>query len=125
MAKKSEVNTSDVKNGLQKLAIIATEAELKVALTAGALPILEQSKINTPILTGNLRRSEKITNFQYSNNGASIDIGTNVEYAPHVEFGTIHQSAQPFLRPAFDEKKVEALKQVKDSLKAILDAKII
>lgn len=27
-------------------------------------------------------------------------IGTNVHYAPHVEFGTFRMRAQPFLRPA-------------------------
>lgn len=27
-------------------------------------------------------------------------VGTNVEYAPHVEFGTRYMAAQPFLRPA-------------------------
>lgn len=30
----------------------------------------------------------------------SVYIGTNVEYAPSVEFGTRKQSAKPFLRPA-------------------------
>jgi hypothetical protein len=27
-------------------------------------------------------------------------VGTNVEYAAYVEFGTSHQEAQPYLRPA-------------------------
>ena len=27
-------------------------------------------------------------------------VGTNVDYAPHIEFGTRKQAAQPFLRPA-------------------------
>ena len=29
-------------------------------------------------------------------------VGTNVEYAPYVEFGTIRTPAQPFMRPALD-----------------------
>jgi HK97 gp10 family phage protein len=29
-------------------------------------------------------------------------VGTNVYYAPYVEFGTVKQSAKPFLRPALD-----------------------
>ena len=34
------------------------------------------------------------------NDGLLGIVGTNVAYAPHVEFGTVRQSAQPFLRPA-------------------------
>ena len=30
----------------------------------------------------------------------SVYIGTNVEYAPYVELGTVRTPAQPFLRPA-------------------------
>lgn len=33
---------------------------------------------------------------------ADVLVGTAVEYGPHVEFGTIRQAAQPFLRPALD-----------------------
>ena len=33
----------------------------------------------------------------------SVRVGTGVVYAGFVEFGTVFQSAQPFLRPAFDE----------------------
>jgi len=29
------------------------------------------------------------------------DVGTAVDYAPHIEWGTIKMDAQPFLRPAF------------------------
>lgn len=31
-----------------------------------------------------------------------VYVGTAVEYGPHVEFGTIHMDAQPFLRPALE-----------------------
>ena len=31
------------------------------------------------------------------------EVGTNVEYALYVEFGTSKQSAQPFMRPALDK----------------------
>ncbi len=32
----------------------------------------------------------------------SVVIGTNVEYAPYVEYGTVHMAAQPFLRRAIE-----------------------
>ena len=33
-------------------------------------------------------------------NKIAVYIGTNVEYAPYQELGTIHMAAQPFLKPA-------------------------
>lgn len=56
------------------------------------------AKKASPVKTGRLRNS--ITH-ETDDNAAYI--GTNVEYAPPVEFGTIHQKAQPFLRPAATE----------------------
>ena len=49
-----------------------------------------------PVDTGNLRNS--ITHAQQDDNTEVI--GTNVEYAPHVELGTYKMAARPYLRPA-------------------------
>jgi hypothetical protein len=40
-------------------------------------------------------------------------VGTHVDYGPHVEFGTIYQDAQPFLRPALELAKGNVLEIVK------------
>jgi len=50
-----------------------------------------------PVDTGRLRNS--ITHAIDGGEMAAY-IGTNVEYGPHVEFGTSRSKAQPFLRPA-------------------------
>ena len=50
-----------------------------------------------PVDTGNLRGS--ITH-EVDTAGNAVYIGTNVEYAPYVEFGTRRMHAQPYLRPA-------------------------
>ena len=50
-----------------------------------------------PVDTGNLRNS--ITHDVDDVEPAAY-IGTNVEYAPYQELGTIHMKAQPFLKPA-------------------------
>ena len=50
-----------------------------------------------PVDTGRLRNS--ITHV-ISNNEDAVYVGTNVEYARAVEFGTSRQKAQPYLRPA-------------------------
>lgn len=56
------------------------------------------AKEATPVRTGRLRNSNT-----HVVEDRAVYIGTNVEYAPHVEYGTIHQKAQPFLRPAATE----------------------
>ena len=50
-----------------------------------------------PVDTGNLRNS--ITHDVDDVEPAAY-IGTNVEYAPYQELGTIHMKAHPFLKPA-------------------------
>ena len=48
----------------------------------------------------------------------AVYIGTNVEYAPYVEFGTSRQRAQPFLRPAATEHGAEYRQIIEAALKA-------
>jgi HK97 gp10 family phage protein len=52
-----------------------------------------------PVDTGRLRSSITATRGR-DGRGPYVAIGTNVQYAPFVEFGTRHQRAQPYLRPA-------------------------
>lgn len=40
--------------------------------------------------------------------------GSNVEYAPHVEYGTKHMEAQPYLVPALQERKDDILRDFGD-----------
>jgi len=46
-------------------------------------------------------------------------VGTSVEYGPHIEFGTVKMSAQPFLRPALDLAQGKILTIVKENGKFI------
>jgi HK97 gp10 family phage protein len=56
-----------------------------------------------PVDTGRLRSS--ITSVVGEVDGeTSVVVGTNVEYAPHIEFGTSRQTAQSFLRRALDDE---------------------
>ena len=50
-----------------------------------------------PVDTGNLRNS--ITH-DLDDGEPAVYIGTNVEYAPYQELGTINMDANPFLKPA-------------------------
>lgn len=57
----------------------------------------------------------------YSTHGkpahGEVVIGTNVEYAPHIEFGTSKMAARPYLRPALHEHLNEYKKMILSQLK--------
>ena len=61
------------------------------------LAIEAQAKDLAPVDTGRLRDS-----INTAIGSEEVIVGTNVEYAPYVEYGTYSTSARPFLRPAID-----------------------
>ncbi len=75
------------------------------AMNAAVLKALEEcgllgegyAKKLCPVDTGRLRNSIAHT---VREDEQAAYIGTNVEYAPHVELGTVRQRAQPYLKPA-------------------------
>ena len=69
------------------------------ALDAVGMAAEGHAKAKCPVDTGRLRNS-----ITHARAGAMFEvIGTNVEYAPHVELGTSKQKKQPFLTPAATE----------------------
>lgn len=55
---------------------------------------------NKSVDTGTLRRS---MTFVFYERDSYAEIGTNVMYAPFVEFGTCRMSSRPYLRPAWEK----------------------
>ena len=49
--------------------------------------------------------------------GLDTYVGTNVEYGPYVEFGTVRSNARPFLRPALDSIVGQAVSIVRKNAK--------
>ena len=47
-----------------------------------------------------------------------VVVGTNVEYAPFLEFGTKRMAARPFMRPAWDKYKTRIEKMLGSSVLA-------
>ena len=81
--------------------------ELEEAVEAIAYMIEGEAKRICPVRTGRLRASihtGKIEEGVYY-------VGTNVYYAPYVEFGTRKMAARPYLRPA--AKKVVSMVKMK------------
>lgn len=68
-------------------------------VTKLAIRVQNGAKRLCPVDTGRLRSSIV---YEVAATGRTITarIGTNVEYAGYVEFGTRHMRARPYLRPA-------------------------
>ena len=75
----------------------ATSEAIARALEAIGLQCEGYAKMLCPVDTGNLRNSITHT---VSADEQAVYIGTNVEYAAYVEFGTSRMRAQPYLQPA-------------------------
>ena len=92
-------NTGEIKEAARKA--------IERALEAVGLQAEGYAKRLCPVDTGRLRNSITHTYYEEDVDELVAVIGTNVEYAPYVEYGTIHMNAQPFLKPAvvdhFDE----------------------
>ena len=63
-----------------------------------ALDIESNAKSFAPVDTGNLKASIAMT----ETGPLTAIVGTNVEYGPHQEYGTVNQSGTPFMRPAVE-----------------------
>lgn len=93
-------------------------AEIKSELLRGletcGLVAEGYAKKLAPVDTGNLRNS--ITH-EVDDGEPAAYIGTNVEYAPYQELGTIHMAAQPFLKPAVADHANEFRKIFENEMK--------
>jgi len=76
--------------------VLAALAAAKArAMEACGMAMESNAKAITPVRTGNLRNS-----VTHASNEERAIVGTNVEYAPHVELGTKVQKSKPYLVPA-------------------------
>jgi len=82
------------------------DRRIKAKLTQAVLMVERTAKQMCPVKTGTLRRS-----ITHKIETRSAVVGSNVEYAPHVEMGTSKMSARPFLRPAL-ETNMEKIKRL-------------
>lgn len=99
---------------------------LERAVLAGARPIVNEAVRLAPYITGTLKRSiqPKITSSSRSRVTASV--GTDVPYGRRIEFGfagrdrlgrVYNQPPRPYLRPAFDTKRGDAVDAIRGALR--------
>ena len=94
-------------------AAIAIEAAVGDAVRAAAMLVEREAKINVPVDTGRLRSSiasEEKTPLRF-------EVGTNVEYAVSVEFGTSKTAAQPYLEPAVESARSQYPDLIKEGVR--------
>lgn len=108
MAKKGiEVKVTDNSDQVKA----AKNAALAAALEAIAEAAEGYAVVLCPVDTSRLKNS-----ISHGINEAEEQaiIGTNVEYAPYVEFGTVKMKAQPYLKPAIEDH-IDEYKDIAES----------
>lgn len=114
--------TKELEKAFARLGKQASE-HLEESVLSGA-EIIRQSAIQkAPYKTGNLRGNiEKATSLK-SFGRVEVDIGPNRKawYAHFLEYGTSKMPAKPFLRPAIDENRDTASREILGQLKSIIE----
>jgi len=89
--------------------IVEGQAKLLCAIDTGRLAasITTQANDRGTVPTGPGARPDDV--IQKPSSDREVLIGTPVEYGPYIEFGTVRNRAQPFLRPALDLAKGRTL----------------
>ena len=106
---------NDLNNLLNKLNKLASPSSCDNALEASGEAIVSTAKDNCPVETGALKESIKTK----TTNGKSVT-GSNLEYAPFVEYGTLDTPARPFLYPALESNKDKIINNFKEAIKKAL-----
>ena len=88
------------------------DSKVEIALEKIGLRAETHAKRYCPVDTGRLRNS-----ISHTQSGDIAYIGTNVEYAQDVEFGTSKQKPQPYLKPAVTDHVDEYKRIVKETLR--------
>ena len=127
------VEVTGLKELAEKLAQMGPRLErngLRAAVSAGAEVIRKEARARAPVATGTLRRAfyKKQIREQSGQKQQTFFVGvrSGKRYAPKgqdayywrfQEFGTAKMPARPFLRPAFESKKNEAVEAMKKKLR--------
>lgn len=91
-----------------------TEAKLPEIVRKNTLSIEREAKKNSPVDTGQLRRS-----IVSDCDGTTGEVSVGVEYGGYVEHGTRKMAAQPFLNPAINEQKEKFRKDMDKAMRGV------
>lgn len=74
---------------------------VKAVVRKHTAELQQKAMQKAPVDTGALKRSIML---DISDGGLTGTVEPTMDYAPYVEWGTRFMSAQPFMKPAFDEQ---------------------
>lgn len=112
-------------NALKELDSRTQKRIIRSATAAGARIIAKEARDRVPEKTGNVRKNIRTKNLRPTTPGLQeTAVGVRVRgktgdsafYWRFLEFGTVKMEAKPFIRPAFEVKKVEAANRIKEQL---------
>lgn len=124
MATANVKNLNGVNSNFAKMSSAMKGRALERAGMAGMLPIVNEAKIIVHVISGTLMRSIHAQATEVSERRAIVKGGTNVEYAAAEELGNEHRPPHPYMRPAFDGKRHEAVKETADVLRQLVRASV-
>lgn len=84
---------------------------VKSAVKKSGSDMQKKAKKNAPVDTGDLRRSIML---EMRDSGKTAEVEPTVDYGAYVELGTRLMTAQPYLKPAFDEQKEKFKRDMKE-----------
>ena len=107
-------NLSQYAAMLQQMAAVPARGIGRKGLRAGANVIRDEARLRAPRLTGLLRKSIYTVDGRPQGNYLVTNVRVRMTkgwafYAGWVEFGTITAQPHPYMRPAVDAKKEEAI----------------
>jgi HK97 gp10 family phage protein len=111
---------------------------LRSAVSAGAKVVQDKAKELAPLDEGTLKRSIYRTRSRSLSSAVQETHVVGVRYGRQyrrrgqdawywrfLEFGTSKLAARPFLRPAFDQMKVEAVMEIKNKLALAIERSVL
>jgi HK97 gp10 family phage protein len=112
------LNSQEVQGDLSKLESALNGPALLVdAASRGAKAIKDEAYRLVPRKTGNLARSLAVRPVSTADKRVAVSVGSNLDYALFVEYGTRRSKAQPYLRPAAETKQPETSSTIKEILR--------
>ena len=93
---------------------------IKESLDETATMVIADTKLNTPVKTGALKRSWTHDNVEHNGDTYTVEVGSSLLYSPFVESG--HRQGNTFVQGRFMLK--DSIDKNKDKLQKILDRKL-
>lgn len=93
----------------KKLKKNVKQQDVKRVVKQNGSEMQEKAQRNCPVDTGTLKRS---IGLEITDGGNTAEVEPGANYGGYVELGTRKMQAQPYLKPAFDEQKVQFRKDM-------------